>query len=645
LATVATRYDVSQVPPQGGYVAKRCPVRAQNDTLRPCEPLPVSAALERRLAAGRDFEASVIARLVAVHPDVAVVTGASAAEREAATLAATRAGAALIIGARLPTDHAGRRVGEPDLLVAGSDGAGGGYRAVDVKHHLTLEASDGDGARCSGLAEPRWEASAAVPGFSTRKRRGDLLQLAHYQAMLEAAGLAAGDGRLAGIIGVEGRIVWHDLDAPIWSTPSSSAKRKKRSIMEVYTFEFDFRLDIIAVARRHLGDPSTGVLLVPVRIAECEQCPWWVHCGPVLESGDGDVSLLAGIGWREWKIHRDHGVGDRAALARLDPRSAALVAAGVEVTSVLDAARRSPAESPIEDVVGRRRPAQLARLTAAGVLTASDARGLCATTASYSGAGLSALPAHIDLARAALGSEPAYRRRGVSAVVVPRADVEVDIDLENVDEGVYLWGALVTDRAGCGVEGAYRAFVSWEPMVPAVELAVFESFWRWLSELGELVRTRGATFKAYCYNAGVESNNMARLAHACGRASEVAALVGSAEWVDLLDVFRTQLITGSGNGLKVLAPLAGYRWPVEDPGGEESMLRYDTAVAADDEGERQEAREWLLAYNRGDVEATLALRRWLDRNSDAIVGIEDWVPPATRAHSSVVTAGGECSED
>ncbi len=42
------------------------------------------------------------------------------------------------------------------------------------------------------------------------------------------------------------------------------------------------------------------------------------------------------------------------------------------------------------------------------------------------------------------------------------------------------------------------------------------------------------------------------------------------------------------------------------------MIRYDAAVAAEDEGEREAARDWLLAYYRGDVEATLALREWMD---------------------------------
>ena len=56
------------------------------------------------------------------------------------------------------------------------------------------------------------------------------------------------------------------------------------------------------------------------------------------------------------------------------------------------------------------------------------------------------------------------------------------------------------------------------------------------------------------------------------------------------------------------------------------MVRYDEAVAGGGMGaevvggtgaehetgaEREDARDWLVAYNRGDVEATLALRDWL----------------------------------
>jgi hypothetical protein len=187
---VSTRYDVSQVPLQGGYVATRCPVRAQFDALRPCEPRPPSAAAERRMARGRTFETGIVARLMELHPTALMVSGDTPEEREAATIEAVGAGADLIIAGRLPADLVGRRVGEPDLLVRSR---AGGYRPVDVKHHLTLQPLDGAGALCSELANVSFEAAAVDVEMSSRKRRDDLLQLAHYRTMLEVAKLGGGD--------------------------------------------------------------------------------------------------------------------------------------------------------------------------------------------------------------------------------------------------------------------------------------------------------------------------------------------------------------------------------------------------------------------------------------------------------------------
>ena len=85
---MTTRYDVSSVPLQGGYVAKQCPVRAQNDSLHPAEPISPSPVLERRFERGRLFEAEIVADLHQLHPDAISVEGADSAALEVATSAA-----------------------------------------------------------------------------------------------------------------------------------------------------------------------------------------------------------------------------------------------------------------------------------------------------------------------------------------------------------------------------------------------------------------------------------------------------------------------------------------------------------------------------------------------------------------------------
>jgi predicted RecB family nuclease len=616
---MTTHHDVSTVPLQGGYVAKRCPVRAQNDALLPSEPAPPDPFAERLIAHGVAFQAEVVAEILRLHPEALAIERPDGEARTAMTEAALADGVSPIVSARLPADTAGRRVGTPDLLVAA---AGGGYRAVDIKWHQTLVPSEGRATelegRCAGLDQLTLETAVSDPDLAARRREDDVLQLAHYQRMLEAAGLSAVGPRYGGIIGTERRVVWYDLDRPAWRTPSSTGKTKLRTAMERYDFEFDFRLDILAVAARHRADREVQPLVVPVRCTECPSCPWDAHCRSVLEAGAGDVSLLPRIGWTQWKVHRDHGVTDRAALAALDWRTARVVATRMDLAGLRSAAAGRPPDAPVLQLANAwRRTRDLDRLQEMGIATVGDLLGLDEATAGYSGSELTSLPEQIDLARAALGGQRAYRRRGVAAVAAPRAEIEVDVDMESSEVGVYLWGSLLTDRIHPGTpRSEYIPFVTWEQLTPEGEAANSLCFWQWLMAVRAGAHAQGLTFRAYCYNAGAENQYLRRLGLSAGLAGEIADFIASDEWVDLLRVWDAQLITGGGSGLKNVAPLLGFHWVVEDAGGTESMVRYDAAAAGDDT-----ARQWLLDYNRGDVQATLALREWMA--SATVTGVEE----------------------
>lgn len=608
-----TRYDTTSVPLQGGYIAKQCPVVAHlaNDPTLEVVVLDRPDDAQLRIDRGIEFEAEIIAELVALHPEGIVVDrSAPPVDREAATRAAMEAQAGLIIGGRLSPDIHGKRVGEPDLLVSMSEPDGRtSYLPVDVKHHLTIE--EGSGAamvEVSPLAAPRPDHAAPEAGSLRKSREDDALQLAHYHRMLEAAGFAH-TNPTGGIIGKEHRVVWYDLTEPMWKSGG-----RTRTTLERYDFEFDFRLDIIAVARQRGDDPSLEPLVVPVRIADCDSCDWWEVCRPVLESKD-DVSLLPRIGWPQWRDLHLGAITTTEQLASLDWETADLIARGVDLRTYVNRAPDFPPSAPVADVIGKRRTKQIADLELAGFSTAGDALRLDGSTIDVAyargDAPLKSLAAHIDTARARLGPAPAYRRRGIEDVLVPRADVEIDIDMENtIDEDAYLWGALVTDPSG----RTYHPFVTWEPMDAGggARREVFDGFWNWLSGQIETNSAAGRTVAVYCYSSQAEERHMRRgLAEDdAGQVESVEALIRSERWIDMRKVFERQLITGSGSGLKVVAGLAGFRWRDDDPGGGRSMVWYEQAVAGD-----EAARMRLLAYNEDDVLATARLRAWMDESS------------------------------
>ncbi|TVT50629.1 TM0106 family RecB-like putative nuclease [Amycolatopsis rhizosphaerae] len=295
------------------------------------------------------------------------------------------------------------------------------------------------------------------------------------------------------------------------------------------------------------------VLAEPSRVLECRTCPWWVTCEPHLRALR-DVSLV--VRGEDAVELRRAGVSTVDKLAALDPAD----------------------EPPILWTSG----------------TFADA---------------------VALARAWLADLTVVRK--VPEVVVPRADVELDVDMESFGEsGAYLWGCLLSG-ADIGIERGYRAFVTWDPLPTVDEARSFAEFWGWLREVRGRAEAAGLTFRAYCYNAMAENRwlfgSVERFADFEGIPvkREVQSFVDSDQWVDLFRSVSDQFLCARGKGLKVVAPVAGFTWRDPEAGGEASMRWYRAAVGMDGGEPDPGQRDRLLRYNEDDVLATKALREWM----------------------------------
>lgn len=308
---------------------------------------------------------------------------------------------------------------------------------------------------------------------------------------------------------------------------------------------------------------ATGAepLAVPSRIVACRQCPWWPVCEQELQQSN-DVSLV--VRGDDAVALRDVGLSTVDRLAAADPH----------------------AEPPI-----------------------------AFTGTTYEAA--------IALARAWQAGLTVVRK--IPDVDVPRAEVEVDVDMESfVDHGAYLWGSLLSG-ADVGLPRGYRAFATWRPVPTDDEARSFAEFWAWFSDVRARAAERGLTFRAYCYNALAENRwllgSAERFAGYPGIPSldDVQSFVDSDEWVDLFLSVSDSFLCAHGKGLKVIARVAGFRWHDPDAGGEASMRWYREAVGMESGVPDVGQRARLLRYNEDDVRATFALREWM--TSPAMAGI------------------------
>lgn len=281
-----------------------------------------------------------------------------------------------------------------------------------------------------------------------------------------------------------------------------------------------------------------------------------------MEAAD-EVTLLPQVrGWNSRvKVHRAE-LTTRHEFAALDLHTARL-ATVPRIDAVLDTWEEQPSAT-VEDLTTG--PSQAARLQELGIDNGRDLEHEDPATlevlrrlGKFAG-----LVDAITQARADLTNQ-IYLKPGVEHLHVPRAEVEVDFDIEWYDETVYLWGARVADPEGLlgSPEGEFvgEFFTTEWPFDPT---PLFVQFWKWLTGLREDVREQGRTIAIYCWSGpGAEARFLRHHAAVAGRhlREEVEELLESPEWVDLERVIKDQLVLPARGrtSIKIVAPqLAGF---------------------------------------------------------------------------------------
>lgn len=608
----------------GGYDAKSCPekVRKSHDPAYAGIELdlPTSGAQQRmesgvlrETTVGELWLAALGSRKFHVI-DACDRSDASKARREAQTVELMRepGPVQVIWNARLPQLADSHRTGEPDALVRGVDRDGKPtWFPVDVKDHRSLEGtSKAKAYPVSKLEKPlRRHATDTVLGVGI-PQKSDALQLAHYYRMIDELGYAT-DRPIGGIVGREGVIIWHDLDAAIYN----HEKLGKVSALAYYDQEFAQRVNIASQAIK--GIALTG----PEWKTECSDCPFRTVCHDELRLDLDHITLLPGITPKRAQAHYATGVTRIDELARMDWRTARLVDLGVDVPSVIVVANAVDPQTPASQLV----PKVVEQLEKLGLRTAADLSKLDPKTATYTGTGVWNLAGSIDQARVTKVGK-VHLQREVDFVGLLPSTIEQDVDIEDCDGHVYLIGVRTVGRKKEGedwkLRSEYNAFVDWTH-TPEGEARVFAEFWAHIQGWRDKAKANKWGYRAYHYTKHENAAFLALAERHAGKegiptVDEVKSFLDSKEWTDLHRVVSTQLIWPTESvTLKDIAKWVRFSWRDSDPGGGNSIAWYKTAIGSDDEDVRNENRQRLLKYNADDCQAQVMVREWLNRLGEA----------------------------
>lgn len=555
-------------PVLGAYWAKRCPRQAHNAFDPELEPPPepeIAADVLARIVAGVTFEATVVRDLMLRFPRDAVDLSALANEKQlhiAATEDAMAAGTRLIAGGRLPDDCLTGRTGKPDLLVRAVGIGSARYWPVDIKGHRALSEAGrrSRAASISTLKKPWLERAKTDEGLTDRALVDDLMQLAHYWRMLGANNRAPSGAAWGGIIGTDEPlvIVWSDLAEPRFKTYSDSDPRghRLRSALERDDYEHDLRRRIAAAA-----GAGTEALVEPIYSNECDSCRWFDICWP--DTTDDASHAVGTLGKREWIVLRSLGYRTVTQLSELDVDD--------------DATQTVLAEQYLPKVAHVRSP--LTRLGKA-----------------------------IRYARLVTAGQT-LQRTTTGSVDVPRADIEIDFDIEFDRHGrVYLWGLQISEL---GRPPRYEAIAEWAELDDEGEDELARRFWNRLHTLIESANAADRSLRVYHYS-HPEPARLCRIAERGGLDPHAVEQTISARFVDLLPYVRDNVLSLYGCGLKTIATqAAGFQWRSDDAGGSMSQVWFDEATTAPSAEMRQMARTRILEYNEDDVRASHLVREWL----------------------------------
>lgn len=553
----------------GAYPATQCPVRTHHAfdpdiTLMPAEQPP---AIQEAIDAGLAFEQTLFDDIASSHPDRFCLVDQDSGRRAAVqqTLDAMDAGVPVILRGVLPDDVDGHRVGRPDLLVRHGDDLPATYLPGEVKLHRFLEGKASNTRNTYSVTiAPASDPQARRTLDHARPRVGrlenDALQLAHYTRMLESMGrhpgpehheafLVSGDDWVGTWQLDEVHGTWIRLDEPAFETYSRSESTKKRTALERYDHEFGFRVAIAENAAA--GKPA---IVVPIYSSECDGCPMYAGCEPTF-AADPTTSFET---WRprvrEWLALRTLGITTVEQLA------------AVELTPEW-------VERYLAEIEGKQGWRKRLGLT-------------------------------IEKARLAVaGHTLAFR--APDSVRAPRADVEIDLDMENDTAGrVFLWGARL--RRGDTV--AFHAFVDWNELTLGDERAIAERLADWLVEQRDSAAAAGESIMVF-HHGDVERQKLRLILGPSAIKHIGIPFFDTHQWAE------KSLVATRGLGLKPLAGELGFEWRDDDPGGRNCQIWVDEARATADAEQRDRLQQRVLDYNEDDTAATAWIR---DHTADLV---------------------------